>query len=121
VIRDLDWTTNFNRTYDFTKDGFVCSSMTDYFSYMTLCHKYKDDLGPSENNIIHASQKVDIAWHSHMLNTKKYNDHSFITYYGHVDHDPWPDYDEEMMKEVCNNSKELWKQEFGVDYVWSEK
>jgi len=108
VIKDNGWVRDFNKVYDFERDGFICSSMGDYLRYMYLSYKYK---GTSK---IFASQKVDISWHCHMLNTNEYSNFCLKVFGGHVDHSPWPIINNES--EIHNENKRIWREEYGVEY-----
>jgi len=119
VVRDNNWTRDFRKLFDFNEE-FIGTSMEDYVKYMFLVYKFLQD-GKEVNEYLYASQKVDISWHTHMLNTKHYRHFCIGIFKGYIEHTPWPDLDKETEERLHFENLEIWKNEYGEEYIWNEK
>jgi len=119
VIKDNDWLREFRSNYYYDPDETPCNSISEYLHYAHLAKKYNHI--PEYIGKIHATYRIDLAWHVHMLNTYAY-EHFCSEYYGYfLHHSPWPLYDENKQLEVCDFTSNLWKDEFCSDLVRKDK
>jgi len=117
VVRDNDWVRDFYDSFYYNDDT-CCKAVADYFNYLMLLHKY--DSKKEYEGMISASLRVDLAWHTHMLNTEKYNEYCLRYFNQYIDHSPWPDYNETELTHVSATSHDLWEKEYGTPYEWKD-
>jgi len=112
VIRDLNWLEDFKKAFNFDRENFVQESIEDYFDYMDLL---------KQNFTARASLRVDLVWHTHMLNTfsyLNYAQHWFTVDSKIIDHCPWPDI--ENVVQTQKETEDIWQSQYGTKYIWKE-
>eukprot|EP01096_Ripella_sp_DP13-Kostka_P001061 TRINITY_DN1127_c0_g1_i6.p1 TRINITY_DN1127_c0_g1~~TRINITY_DN1127_c0_g1_i6.p1 ORF type:complete len:635 (+),score=219.00 TRINITY_DN1127_c0_g1_i6:195-2099(+) len=98
---------------------FLQEAHRDYLRFLALQKKFNFTRGPgSEEGAgkICATYKIDLFWHSHMLNTREYR-RDCESYLGDiVPHAPWPTEAVESLNNKFNFTADLWQREFGDEF-----
>jgi hypothetical protein len=89
------------------------SALKDYEKYLYICHLCKQE--GSFEQMVNASYKVDLIWHTHMLNTFMYNRDCELILGWSPDHEPWPPRTEQEEGSIKNISQQRWLETFGED------
>ena len=109
---DLDLITkNFIRKYKVSElAAKECEKLYKNFLFLSFKYKDKKEIAPSED--------VDLFWHEHILDTKKYAE-DCNSIFGEIRHHypyaglPGAEIDKTKLKSIFNETQELHKKEFG--------
>ena len=117
LIEDKNWLANFNSTeitispIHPTSPSFILDAIKDYERFLYLLYHYNERKDP----LVNASYKIDLIWHTHMLNTLEYmNDIEYLIGRD-LHHKPWPK-DRTLAEEVQikSFSSSIWFSEFAL-------
>ena len=118
LIEDKNWLTYFRMTelnedpsIDPTSHSFIQEAIKDYERYLYLVYKYDDKSLPDVN----ATYKVDLIWHSHMLNTVEYMNDMQRLIGKELPHLPWPKHRSDAeINDIKLHSQSTWLNEFSI-------
>ena len=118
LVEDKNWLTYFRMTelnedpsLDPTSHSFIQEAIKDYERYLYLVYKYDDKSLPDVN----ATYKVDLIWHSHMLNTVEYMNDMERLIGRDLPHLPWPKHRSDSdISDIKDHSRSTWLNEFSI-------